>query len=366
MKKIVSHLVIFLLVGCSLPQGLLYGFEKEKALLKTSFLKENAILLSGNSNYPLAKEVAEYLRIPLGEAVVEKFNDGEINIQIKENVRNKEVYILQSTCPANNQSINDNLMELYLLIRTMKRASSGTITAIIPYYGYARQDRKSSLRVPISAADVALLLEVAGVDRIVTVDLHCGQIQGFFRDVPVDNLYAAAMFVRYFAKMQSKNLVVVSPDAGGVERAKQFIENLGKEGVEARMAIISKHRSKPGVVNSMNLIGDVQGADTIIVDDLCDTAGTLVQAAQLLKDHGASHVYAAITHPVFSGTALERIRNSVIDEMVISNTIPLSSEAPKNIRSISVAPLLAETIRRIHVGESVSDLFQKTDWMGSL
>ena len=268
--KTVVRLVIFILIGFSLQHRQIYGFENEKSFLRPSLIEEDAILISGNANYPLAREIADFLGIPLAEAVINRFNDGEINIRIKENVRNKEVFILQSTCHTTDQSVNDNLMELYLLIRTMKRASSGTITAVIPYYGYARQDRKSSPRVPISAADIALLLEVAGVDRIVTIDLHCGQIQGFFRDVPVDNLYAATMFVSYFARKHSDNLVIVSPDAGGVERAKQFIENLGREGVEARMAIITKHRSKPGVVNSMNLIGDVQGADVIIVDDLCD------------------------------------------------------------------------------------------------
>ncbi len=353
-----SQIVFFLLIGIFFQNGPLFA----ERLLHPSTFKENAILISGNANHPLAQEIAEYLGVPLGEAIIDRFNDGEINIRIKENVRNKEVFILQSTCRTTDQSINDNLMELYLLIRTMKRASSGMITAVIPYYGYARQDRKTSPRVPISAADVAMLIEGAGVDRIVTVDLHCGQIQGFFRDVPVDNLYGAAMFVPYFAEKHSDNLVVVSPDAGGVERAKQFIENLAKEGVEAKMALISKHRSKPGVINSMNLIGDVSGADTILIDDLCDTAGTLVQAAQLLKENGARKVFAAITHPVFSGAALERIQNSPIDEMLITNTIPLTGEAPRNIRCVSIAPLIAETIKRIHGGESVSDLFQKTDW----
>jgi ribose-phosphate pyrophosphokinase len=315
-------------------------------------------LFSGNSNTPLAEAVANYLGVPLGKAAVKKFNDGEISIQIGQNVRNKEVFILQPTCPSEKQSINDNLMELFLLVRTMKRSSAASVTAVIPYYGYARQDRKTAPRVPISAADVALLLESAGVDRVVTVDLHCGQIQGFFHNAPVDNLYASTMFVPYFAQKDLNNVVIVSPDAGGVDRAKKFLEKLGKEDILGRLAIISKQRAKAGVVDSMNLIGDVQGADAIIVDDLCDTAGTLVQAAQLLKDNGAARVFAAITHPVFSGPALERIRNSVIDEMVIADTIPLKEGAPENIRCISMAPLLGEAISRIYLGESVSDLFQ--------
>lgn len=317
-----------------------------------------AILFSGNANQPLAKEVANYLDIPLGSATVNRFNDGEIQIQLDQSVRNREVFILQSTCPSENRSINDNLMELFLLIRTIKRSSSATITAVIPYYGYARQDRKTSPRVPISAADVAILLETAGVDRVVTLDLHCGQIQGFFRNVPVDNLYASTIFVPYFAGKSLENAVIVSPDAGGVERAKRFLERLSKEGnIEGRLAIISKQRAKAGLVESMNLIGDVESADCIIVDDLCDTAGTLIKAAQLLKNCGAKKVYAAITHPVFSCNALEKIGNSAIDEMVISDTIPLKANAPNNIHRISIAPLLGEAIRRIYFGESISDLF---------
>ena len=337
----------------------LQAFEKiPVGNCKNLYFNDRALLFSGNANLPLAEEVAKYLDVPLGKATVSRFNDGEIQIRIDESVRNMDVFILQPTCPTVDQSINDNLMELFLLIRTMKRSSASSITAIIPYYGYARQDRKTSPRVPISASDVALLLEEAGVDRVVTVDLHCGQIQGFFRNVPVDNLYAATMFVPYFAKKGLQNVVVVSPDAGGVDRAKKFIDYLASEGVHAQLAIISKQRAKAGVVDSMNLIGEVKGSDVIIVDDLCDTAGTLVKAAQLLKDQGACRVFAAITHPVFSGAALDRIRHSVIEEMVISNTIPLNGEVPDNIKCISVAPLLGESIRRIYLGESVSELFQ--------
>ncbi len=317
-----------------------------------------AVLLSGNSNPSLAQEVADYLGIPLGDALVGKFNDGEIQISIQNNIRNKNVFILQSNCPSKDQSINDNIMELFLLVRTAKRASANNITAVIPYYGYARQDRKTSGRVPISAADVALMLEVAGVDRVITVDLHCGQIQGFFRDAPVDNLYASFMFISYLTSKDLQNVVVVSPDAGGVERTKKFMDNLIKQGVPAEMALISKQRPKAGVVGSMNLIGSVTGADVILVDDMCDTGGTLVKAAELLKSLGANRVFAVITHPVFSGNALEKISNSVIDEMIISDTIPLREEAPSNVKIISIASLLGESIRRIQLGESISELFQ--------
>ena len=318
----------------------------------------DAILFSGNSNTSLAQEVANYLQIPLGDALVDKFNDGEIQISLQDSVRNKNVFILQSNCPSKDQSINDNIMELFLLVRTAKRASAKNITAVIPYYGYARQDRKTAGRVPISAADIALMLEVAGVDRVVTVDLHCGQIQGFFRKAPVDNLYASFMFISYLASKNLQNVVVVSPDAGGVERTKKFMDSLIKQGTSAKMAIISKQRAQAGVVGSMNLIGSVTGADVILVDDMCDTGGTLVKAAKLLKDQGASRIFAIITHPVFSGNALEKIGDSVIDEMIISDTIPLRGKAPANITVISIASLLGESIRRIQLGESLSELFQ--------
>ncbi len=317
-----------------------------------------ALLFSGNANLPLAQEVAEYLGLTLGNAKVAHFNDGEIQIQIKENVRNKHIYIIQSTCTTDTQSVNDNLMELFLLIRTMKRSSVASITIVIPYYGYARQDRKASPRVPISAADVALMLEEAGIDRVLTIDLHCGQIQGFFRNVPVDNLYAASVFIPYFVSKNLENIVVVSPDAGGVDRATKFQQQLEKKGVFAGMALISKQRAAAGVIGSMTLIGDVKDAVAIIVDDLCDTGGTLIKAAELLKENGAKAVYTVITHPVFSGNALEKIGSSVIDEMVITDTIPLRGEAPHNIKIISVSSLLGEAIRRIELGESVSALFQ--------
>lgn len=319
---------------------------------------EHAIIFAGNANIELAQEIAGYLQIPLGQATVATFNDGEIQIQIHENVRNKNVFIIQPTCRSAAQSINDNLMELYLLVRTMVRSSAANITVVIPYYGYARQDRKVSSRVPISAADIAILLERAGATRVLTVDLHCGQIQGFFNDIPVDNLYAASIFIPYLMSRDLQNVVVVSPDAGGVARANKFAQQLNRSGVETGMALISKQRAAAGVIESMTLIGSVEDADAIIVDDMCDTGGTLAKAAQLLKEHGARRVFAVVTHPVFSGKALITIGNSAIDEMIIANTIPLRAEAPANITCISVAPLLGEAIRRIQSGESVSELFR--------
>lgn len=317
---------------------------------------EQAIIFSGNANRALAEKIAAQLGISLGTADITHFNDGEISIHITESVRGKHVFIMQSTCRS-TQSINDNLMELLLLIRTFKRASAGTITVVIPYYGYARQDRKTSPRVPISAADVAAMIEFAGADRILTVDLHCGQIQGFFRNIPVDNLDAASTFIPHLLTKKLTNVVVVSPDAGGVERANKFLQKLEKH-TSASMALISKQRACAGVIASMQLIGNVTNADAIIIDDLCDTGGTLAKAAQLLKDNGARRVFAVITHPVFSGNAMDKIRDSVIDELIIADTIPLQGNVPANITSISVSALIAQAIQHIHSGESVSEIFQ--------
>lgn len=328
-------------------------------LLYTSVQANDAMMLfTGNANPSLAQKIANYLELPLGAATVDKFSDGEIQIHIHESVRGKDIFIIQPSCHTDQQSVNDNLMELYLLTRTMKRASAHRITAVIPYYGYARQDRRTTSRVPISAADIALMLEVAGLDRVITIDLHCGQIQGFFHDVPVDNLFASPLFVSYMAQKNLNNAVIVSPDAGGVERARRFAEALTKRGCKSELAVISKERLGAGSIGSMSLIGNVQGCDAIIVDDICDTAGTLVKAAQLLKEHGAKRVFAVITHPVFSGNALDKVHHSVLEEMVITDTIPYSGSLPPNVHCISVAPLLGQAILRVQTGQSVSILFE--------
>lgn len=332
----------------------------QNALHASSF-PEEAMIFSGNANHELAEKIADYLGVALGDAEIGRFNDGEIQITINTSVRNKDVFVVQSNCTTKEQSVNDNLMELFLMVRALKRSSAANITAVIPYYGYARQDRKTSGRAPISAADVAMMLESAGVDRVVTVDLHCGQIQGFFRDIPVDNLYASSLFTSYFAGKDLQNVVVVSPDAGGVERAKRFVDDLRFHGIHAEMALISKQRAKAGVIASMSLIGNVEDADAIIIDDMCDTGGTLVKAAALIKEMGARRVFATVTHPVFSNTALELIRDSVLDEMVVADTIPLRGDAPANLHRVSVSSLLAEAIRRTYYGESISALFNMAE-----
>ncbi|MBS0621073.1 MAG: ribose-phosphate pyrophosphokinase [Verrucomicrobia bacterium] len=315
-------------------------------------------IFSGSSNLLLAEEVAKHLGVPLSPVTLDHFNDGEIRIKIEENIRNCDVYLIQSTCGSDTGTVNDSLMELYLMIRTMVRSSAGKITVIIPYYGYARQDRKTTSRVPISASDIAMLIEDAGADHVISVDLHCGQIQGFFHHSPVDNLYAAPVFVRYFAeKSDLVDPVVISPDAGGVERAKKFIEGLSWRGIDAGLAVILKQRAGAGVVEKMNLVGNVEGRDAIIIDDICDTAGTLVQAAEELKKHGARRIYACITHGIFSGPAMQRIDNSPFDELIVTDTIPLKTTLPANVVQLSVASLIAESIERNYRGESISHLF---------
>jgi len=316
------------------------------------------LLFSGNASSMLANEIATTLDAPLGDALVSRFNDGEIQVQINENVRNKDIFLIQSTCRTENASVNDNLMELILMTRALKRASAKSVTAIIPYYGYGRQDRKTTPRVPISASDLAMLLENAGIDRVVSLDLHCGQIQGFFRNAPVDNLYSSTIFAKHAAALKMDNPVVISPDAGGVSRAKQFKGELRKHGIDAGFAMIIKQRAMPGVIASTNIVGDVTGRDVIIVDDLCDTGGTIVAAAAELKKHGAANVYACSTHPVFSKDAIEKISKSTFTKMIVTNTIPINQKLPNNITQLSVAPILAEVIDRISKGQSVSEMFR--------
>lgn len=315
-------------------------------------------LFSGSANRELTQAVAVCLGIEVSPALVSRFNDGEIRIQVLENVRNCDVFVLQSTSISSVSTVNDNLMELYLMIRAMKRASAKSVTAVIPYYGYGRQDRKMTSRVPISASDVAMLLEVAGADHVMAVDLHCGQIQGFFHQTPADNLFASTIFVPYVARLGLHDPVIVSPDAGGVERVKTFIEGLQSLGVLAKMAVIVKQRAEAGVVESMNLVGKVRGSDVVLVDDICDTAGTLVQAAKELKEHGARRIFACVTHPLLSGPACQRIADSCLEELVVTDTIPLRGAIPPNLKQLSIAPLLASAIARLAQGESISDLFK--------
>ena len=299
-------------------------------------------VFSGSANPKLAQTVADNLHIPLGKADINRFSDGEIAVEIKENVRGKDVFILQPTCAPTN----DHLMEVILLADALRRSSAGRITAVIPYFGYARQDRRPrSARVPISAKVVADMLSIAGIDRIMMVDLHADQIQGFF-DVPVDNLYGTPVLLRDLKQQNYENLMVVSPDVGGVVRARAMAKLLG----DADLAIIDKRRARANESQVMHIIGDVSGRDCVIVDDIVDTAGTLCKAAQALKDHGARRVVGYITHPVLSGKAIETIQKSALDELVVTDTIPLSEAASAcaNIRQISIASMIAESLRRIN------------------
>ncbi|MBW1861946.1 MAG: ribose-phosphate pyrophosphokinase [Deltaproteobacteria bacterium] len=306
-------------------------------------------LFSGTSNTTLAQEVCNYLGIEQGKITSGKFSDGETLIEIHENIRGGDVFVLQSTCPP----VNDNLMQLLIIIDALRRASAKRITAIIPYYGYGRQDRKAKPRVPITAKLVADLITVAGANRVVSMDLHAGQIQGYF-NIPVDNIFAAPLLLKYIRNHFQDNLVIVSPDAGGVERARAFGKRLG-----ATLAIIDKRRDAPNIAEAMNIIGEVEGKTAVILDDMVDTAGTLTQAAKALKNRDVAKIDACCTHPVLSGPAIKRIDESPIDHLVVTNTIPLNEKARKcsKITSLSVDELLAETIKRIFNSESVSTLF---------
>ncbi len=308
------------------------------------------MVFTGNANPRLAENVVRHLNIRLGRATVGRFSDGEIQVEILENVRGKDVFILQSTCTPTN----DNLMEVMLMVDALRRASAGRITAAIPYFGYARQDRRvRSARVPITARVVADMLTAVGVNRVLTMDLHSDQIQGFF-DVPVDNIYSAPILLGDIWKQHYEDLIIVSPDVGGVVRARAFAKRL-----DCDLAIIDKRRPKPNVAKVMHIIGEVSGRTCIIMDDMVDTANTLCEAARALKEHGAKKVLAYSTHAVLSGSAVERIINSDLDELVVTDTIPLRDDAARcpRIRQLSVAELLAETIRRISNEDSVSSLF---------
>jgi len=307
------------------------------------------VVFAGNSNRKLAEKVSRHIGIRLGEAEVKRFSDGEIQIEISENVRGKDVFVIQSTCAP----VNDHLVELLLMLDAFKRSSAKRISAVIPYYGYARQDKKVAPRVPISAKLVADLLTVAGADRVITMDLHAGQIQGFF-NIPVDNLYAAPVLLDYIKRAFTNNTVIVSPDAGGAERARAFAKRL-----DTQLAIIDKRREAPNKAEAMHVVGDVRDKVAVILDDMVDTAGTLTQGAKALHEKGAVEIHACCAHAVLSGPAVERISNSAIKTLVVTDTNPLNENAKAcdKIRVLSVSKLLAEAIHRSHTGSSVSSLF---------
>ena len=315
----------------------------------------NLILFSGNATPELANKMARHLHVPMGDAEVSKFSDGEISVEINENVRGSDVFIVQSTCAPTN----DSIMELLVMADALRRASAGRITAVVPYFGYARQDRRvRSARVPITAKVVADMLTTVGIDRLLTVDLHADQIQGFF-DIPVDNVYGSPILLEDIKKQNYDDLMVVSPDVGGVVRARAVAKQLN----DCDLAIIDKRRPKANTSQVMHIIGEVEGRTCILVDDMVDTAGTLCKAAEALKDHGASKVVAYATHAVLSGPAIDNLNNSKMDELVITDTIPLSAAGKdcNRIRQLSLAPMLAECIRRINNEESLSAMFTPKD-----
>lgn len=304
-------------------------------------------IISGNANQALSKAIVKELGVPLVKTQITRFSDGEIQAKMEENVRGADCFVIQPTCPP----VNENIMELLIINDALRRASARRITAVIPYYGYGRQDRKAEPRVPISAKLVANLIVASGVNRVLAMDLHAGQIQGFF-DIPVDHLYATPVFLQYLNAKKLKDTVIVSPDAGGVERARAFAKRF-----DADLAIIDKRRPKPNEAAIMNIIGNVNGKTAILLDDMVDTAGTLVKVADAIKEKGAERIFAAASHGVLSGAAKERIENSCIEELIITDSIPLNGKQSPRIKVLSVAPLLAEAIKRIHDDESVSALF---------
>lgn len=310
---------------------------------------KSTCVFSGTSNPELAEKISKYLELPLGRCRTPRFSDGEVFVEIQENVRGVDVYVIQSTCAP----VNDNLMELLVMVDALKRASAGSITAVIPYYGYARQDRKAAPRTPITAKLVADLLSASGINRVVAMDLHAGQIQGFF-NMPFDHLYSMPVFLEHLKPRFREPPVFVSPDAGGVERTRAYAKRM-----EADLAIIDKRRARANVSEVMNIIGDIEGRECVLLDDMIDTAGTLTNAAIALKDNGAGRVSAAATHPVLSGPAVSRILDSPLEEVIVTDTIPLPKEAQESnrFRVLSVSSLLGETIKRIHHSDSVSSLF---------
>lgn len=304
-------------------------------------------IFSGNANKKLAENIVKELHVPIGQARVSRFSDGEIRVKIEENVRGADCFVIQPTCP----SVNENVMELLIIIDALKRASASRITAVMPYYGYGRQDRKAEPRVPITSKLVANLIVAAGATRILSMDLHAGQIQGFF-DIPVDHLYGTPVFLKYLKSKKIKDMIIVSPDAGGAERARAFAKHLHSD-----LAIVDKRRPKPNEAAIMNIIGDVKDKVAIILDDIVDTAGTMVKVAEAIKNAGATSVFAAISHGVLSGNATEKVSKSCLEELIITDSIPLGDKKHDKIKVLSIASLLAEGIRRIKNHESVSELF---------
>jgi len=307
-------------------------------------------VFSGTANLELAQKICDYLNIPLGKCIIKRFSDGEIFVEIKENIRGADVFIIQPTCPP----VNEHLMELLIMVDAARRASARRVTAVVPYYGYARQDRKTAPRTPISAKLVANLIVTAGARRVLTMDLHAGQIQGFF-DIPVDHLYALPVFLKHIKEtFADKEIVIVSPDAGGVERAREYAKRLN-----TGIAIVDKRRERPNESVVMNIVGEVKNKIAIIIDDMIDTAGTMCQAADAIMERGAIEVYGMATHPVLSGNAIEKIKKSSLKVLFVSDTIPLREEAKtlEKIKVLSVAELLGEAIKRIHTDESISSLF---------
>ena len=310
-------------------------------------MKSSMQLFSGNANLPLAKKICEYLNIPLGEAEVKRFPDGEIDVKVLEDVRGADVFVIQPTCPP----VNDNLLELLILVDCLKRASADRITAVMPYFGYARQDRKAEGRVPITAKLVANMLTSSGANRALAMDLHAAQIQGFF-DIPTDHLFAAPVMIEHFRKLEIANLVVVSPDVGGIKMARAYAKRLNAE-----LAILDKRRDTPTATEVMHVIGDVQGKNVILVDDMISTASTVTEASRAVKTNGAKDVYLCATHAVLCGNAVEKINKSNLKKVVVTDTVPLDGKKIENLTTLSVANILGEALKRIHKSESVSSLF---------
>ncbi|NGX27969.1 MAG: Ribose-phosphate pyrophosphokinase [Candidatus Anoxychlamydiales bacterium] len=348
MKKLI---LLFLILSGSI-------FAEHLCFLPKDIDKDSFRLFCGSSNPELAVEVANILGVNINKVDVGRYNDGEIKIRIDENIKGKDVYILQSICSSKKASVNDHLMELFLLVRACKRSSAKSINAVIPYFGYARQDKKTEDRVPIAASDIAMLLECAGVDHIIAIDLHSPQIQGFFHEISIDNLMPSTLFIPYFERKNIKKLVVVAPHAGALSRSKSFIDGFAKYGIETTLSMIVSHREKNGVIDSLYLIGEVKDSDVLIVDDMCDTGESLVKTSQKLKEKGANKIYACLTHPVFSKNAIQRLQKGSFDKLFVTDTIPLKMDVPDNILQISIAPLVAEAINCSIKGDTLSNLFQ--------